>query len=83
MMVVLVLVLIEHQVTRKGQVTIPLKLREKYGLEEGSRVTFEDADDCIVVRKSVGFLDLIGSGARHSTPEEMNKLLEEMRKQDA
>lgn len=75
--------MVEHQVTRKGQVTIPLELREKYGLEEGSRVTFEDADDCIVVRKSVGFLDLIGSGAQHSTPGEMNRLLEGMRKQDA
>jgi AbrB family looped-hinge helix DNA binding protein len=73
----------EHQVTRKGQVTIPIELREKYGLDEGSRVTFEDADDCIVLRKSVGFLDLIGSGARHSTLEEMNRRLEGMRKQDA
>jgi AbrB family looped-hinge helix DNA binding protein len=73
----------EHQVTRKGQVTIPIELREKYGLDGGSRVTFEDAGDCIILRKSVGFLDLIGSGARRSTPEEANRRLEGMRKQDA
>jgi AbrB family looped-hinge helix DNA binding protein len=74
---------IEHQVTRKGQVTIPLELREKFDLSEGSRVAFEDAGDCIVIRKATGFLDLIGSGAGRSTPKEMNRLLGEMRKQDA
>jgi AbrB family looped-hinge helix DNA binding protein len=74
---------VEHQVTRKGQVTIPLELREKYELSEGSRVAFEDAGDSIVIRKATGFLDLVGSGARHSTPAEMNRLLDEMRKQDA
>ena len=73
---------VEHQVTRKGQVTIPQELREKHGLMEGSRVSFEDAGDCIVMRKSVGFLDLLGSGVPHATPGEMNRLLEGMRKQD-
>jgi AbrB family looped-hinge helix DNA binding protein len=76
-------VLVEHQVTRKGQVTIPLELREKHGLGEGSRVAFEDAGDCIVMRKATGFLDLIGSGARGATPGEMKRLLDDMRKQDA
>ena len=72
----------DHQVTRKGQVTIPKKLRLKHNITEGSQVAFEDAGDCIIMRKTVSFLDLLGSGSEHSTPEKMNQLLNELRKQD-
>jgi AbrB family looped-hinge helix DNA binding protein len=40
------------RVTRKGQVTIPKKLREEYGLEEGDRVVWVRGDDGITVRKT-------------------------------
>ncbi|MCX6642015.1 MAG: AbrB/MazE/SpoVT family DNA-binding domain-containing protein [Candidatus Bathyarchaeota archaeon] len=73
----------DHQVTRKGQVTIPKKLRLKHNITKGSQIEFEDAGDCIIMRKTVNFLDLLGSGSEHSTPEKMNQLLNEFRKQDA
>jgi AbrB family looped-hinge helix DNA binding protein len=39
------------RVTEKGQVTIPKELRDQLGLGAGSEVTFERADDAIVIRK--------------------------------
>lgn len=38
-------------ITRKGQTTIPKELREKYGLEPGDTVVWEETDEGIVVRK--------------------------------
>jgi AbrB family looped-hinge helix DNA binding protein len=29
-------------VTRKGQITLPISLRRKYGIKEGMKVTIED-----------------------------------------
>lgn len=39
------------RVTEKGQVTIPKELREALGIGAGSEVTFERADDAVVIRK--------------------------------
>jgi AbrB family looped-hinge helix DNA binding protein len=40
------------RVTEKGQVTIPKRLRDELGIGAGSEVTFERADDTIVIRRS-------------------------------
>ncbi len=37
-------------VTRKGQVTIPVRVRRRLGLQQGDRVAFVDEDDRIVLR---------------------------------
>jgi AbrB family looped-hinge helix DNA binding protein len=42
------------RVTEKGQVTIPKELRDALGIGAGTEVTFERADDTIVVRKAEG-----------------------------
>lgn len=38
-------------VTRNGQVTIPKEMREKLGIEEGTRVVMEERDGRILLRK--------------------------------
>ncbi len=38
------------QLSTKGQASVPAELREKYGLQPGSRLAWEDHDDYIVVR---------------------------------
>ena len=38
------------RVSSKGQLTIPRRLRQKYGLAPNTEVEFEEADDCIIVR---------------------------------
>jgi AbrB family looped-hinge helix DNA binding protein len=39
------------KITTKGQVTIPQRLRERYGLLPGTEVTFEDADGGVQLKK--------------------------------
>jgi len=41
------------RVTDKGQTTIPQSLREKYGIEAGDTVIWEDTDEGLVVRKVI------------------------------
>ena len=41
----------ELVVTRKGQVTIPIKLRRKFGIEESSKVEIVEEDGKIVIKK--------------------------------
>jgi looped-hinge helix DNA binding domain, AbrB family len=69
-------------VTRKGQVTIPVKLRRKYGIGENAKVSVAEEEDKIVIEIQPSFLDLIGSGAGEMTVEEAKKMLDEMRAED-
>jgi len=73
----------ELVVTRKGQVTIPIKLRRKYGIEKNTRVKIIEENGKIVIEKQPSFLDLVGSGVGKITVEEAKKMLDEMRAEDA
>jgi AbrB family looped-hinge helix DNA binding protein len=73
----------EVVVTRKGQTTIPIKLREKYNIEEGTRLQVLDTKDGILLRPQKSTLDLAGSGAYYASPDEMKRLLEKLRDLDA
>jgi AbrB family looped-hinge helix DNA binding protein len=73
----------EVTVTRKGQTTIPIALRTKYKIEEGTRLEVVDTQDGILLRPKKSTLDLAGSGAKFATPAEMKKLLEKLRDLDA
>lgn len=42
------------RVTEKGQVTIPKDLRDALGIGSGTEVTFERADDALLMRKVEG-----------------------------
>ncbi len=70
-------------VTRKGQTTIPIKLRAKYNIEEGTRLQVVDTDDGILLKPKQSTLDLAGSGAKFASPDEMKRLLEKLRDLDA
>ncbi len=70
-------------VTRKGQTTIPARFREKYNIEEGTRLQVLDTDNGILFRPKQSTLDLAGSGARFASPDEMKRLLEKLRDLDA
>jgi AbrB family looped-hinge helix DNA binding protein len=72
----------EVAVTRKGQMTIPVELRRKYGIHEGTRLQVEDTGTGILFRKATGTLDLIGSGSKSASVEEMKELLDEMRAEE-
>ncbi len=69
-------------VTRKGQTTIPAKLRRKYKIEEGTKLQVIDTNDGILLKPKLTTMDLFGSGAKYATVEEMKKLLDELRAED-
>jgi AbrB family looped-hinge helix DNA binding protein len=55
-----------YKVGPKGQVVIPKRIRERFGLEPGDEVEFEDAVDHIEVRplpEPVELLGLLADGA--------------------
>lgn len=72
----------EVVVTRKGQTTIPVKLRLKYKIEEGTRLQVVDTNDGILFKPKLSTMDLAGSGAKYATVEEMKKLLDKLRDED-
>ena len=72
----------EVVVTRKGQTTIPVKLRLKYNIEEGTRLEVVETADGILFKPKKSTIDLAGSGARYSTPEEMKRILDRIRDLD-
>jgi AbrB family looped-hinge helix DNA binding protein len=73
----------EVLVTRKGQTTIPVRLREKYGIREGTRLEVIDSDSGILLKPKLSTVDLAGSGSKHSTPQKMKRYLDKMREEDA
>jgi AbrB family looped-hinge helix DNA binding protein len=70
-------------VTRKGQTTIPIKLRTKYKIEEGTRLQVVDTNNGILLRPQQSTLDLAGTGAKFASPDEMKRLLSKLRDLDA
>lgn len=72
----------EVVVTRKGQTTIPARLRTKYKIAEGTRLEVIETDDGILLKPKKSTADMAGSGSEHATPEEMKKLLDKLREKD-
>ena len=72
----------EVVVTRKGQTTIPAKLRKKFKIEEGTRLEVVETEEGILFKPKMSTWDLAGSGAKFATPEEMKKLLDKLREED-
>ena len=73
---------LEVVVTKKGQTTIPAKLRKKFKIEEGTRLEVVETEEGILFKPKKSFWDLIGSGAPYATVEEVKKDLDKMRAED-
>jgi bifunctional DNA-binding transcriptional regulator/antitoxin component of YhaV-PrlF toxin-antitoxin module len=69
-------------VTREGQTTLPVKLRKKYGIYEGTRLAVKDTGKGILFTKAASTFDLIGSGSKRASVDEMKKLLDETRSEE-
>ena len=54
------------KITTKGQVTIPRRLRLKFGLLPHTNVIFEEADGCVVIRPAVSKRALIDERLRQA-----------------
>ena len=69
-------------VTRKGQVTIPVEHRKKFGIREGMRVAVTDTGDGILIKPIIPLQDLAGIDAGKMGITEMRKKLDAMRAHD-
>jgi AbrB family looped-hinge helix DNA binding protein len=72
----------EVMVTRKGQVTVPIKLRRKYGIAEGMKMTVEDSPSGIVFKVIPRIEDLAGVDAGKITMEKALEMIDKMRAED-
>jgi AbrB family looped-hinge helix DNA binding protein len=73
----------EVVVTRKGQTTIPIGIRKKYRIMEGSRLEAIDTGEGVLFKPKLSFFDLAGSGAGKATLKEVKDLLDKLREEDA
>ena len=73
----------EVVVTRKGQITIPVEIRRKFGIEESSKVEVAEEEGMIVIRKRLSIFDLAGSGAGKGDVDELKGTLDQMRDEAA
>lgn len=70
------------KITTKGQVTIPHRLRQAFGLLPNTEVVFEAGDDCVVLRSRLGRRALIrerlrrarGAGTGNRSTDEIMQL---------
>jgi AbrB family looped-hinge helix DNA binding protein len=67
-------------VTKKGQATIPKRLRQKYGIKD--KVIFEENEFGIVLKPVPTPADLMGSFKRFAKGKTARQLLEEARKEE-
>ena len=72
----------EVVVTRKGQTTIPARLRKKFKIEQGTRLEVVETKEGILFKPKLTTWDLVGSGSKFATVEEMKKRLDELRAED-
>ena len=69
-------------VTRKGQVTVPVELRRKYGIIEGMKMVVEDSPSGIVFKVIPKIEDLAGVDAGKIKVERALELIDKMRLED-
>ena len=72
----------EVVVTKKGQTTIPVNLRRKYKIEEGTKLTVLDTEEGILLKPKKSIWDSVGAYSQYGTPQEMKKLLDKLREED-
>ncbi len=70
----------EVVVTRRGQTTIPSEIREKLGIEEGTRLTVDVDGEKVVLTKAPSLFDLAGTSKL--SMEQAFRLLDKMREEE-
>lgn len=69
-------------VTRKGQVTIPIRYRRKYEIMEGTKLMVREESRGILFSPLIPLEELAGADAGKISLLEAKKKLDEMRSQD-
>jgi AbrB family looped-hinge helix DNA binding protein len=68
-------------VTRRGQTTIPQRIRKQYGIKEGDRLIVEATENGILFKPVPNILDMIGIDAAYATVEQVDKMIDKLREE--
>ncbi len=71
------------KVTKKGQITVPSRLRKRYSIEVGSSVRFEPAGEVILIRPVRNIASSGGSLSKYAKAEDVLKDLLREREKEA
>jgi AbrB family looped-hinge helix DNA binding protein len=71
------------KITSKGQITLPLKIRQRLGVQAGETISFEEAQEGFLVKKVLrkSPFDLWVGALRHLQGKKSDALVKEMRGQ--
>lgn len=69
------------KVTRRGQTTIPLEFREKYGIKEGDELVVEATEGGIVFKVIPRLEELAGVDAKFGNVEQIKQEIEKLREE--
>jgi AbrB family looped-hinge helix DNA binding protein len=72
----------EIVVKKKGQTTIPARIRKKFKIEEGTHLEVIETNEGILLKPKKSIWDMIGAYSKIVTPQEMKKELDKLRDQD-
>jgi len=69
-------------VKKKGQTTIPVRIRKQLKIEEGTRLEVVITNEGLLLKPKKSFWDMIGAYSDFGTPEEVKKELDALRHED-
>jgi AbrB family looped-hinge helix DNA binding protein len=69
-------------VKKKGQTTIPVGIRKKLKIEEGTRLEVKVTDEGILLKPVKSIWDMLGAYSQFGTPEEVKKEIDQLRHDD-
>jgi len=69
------------KVTRRGQTTIPQKIRQQCGIKEGDRLSVEVTENGVLFKPIPNILDMAGIDAGYATIEQVNKMIDKLREE--
>jgi AbrB family looped-hinge helix DNA binding protein len=69
------------KVTRKGQTTIPAKIREQLGIKEGDELAVETIDQQVIFKLIPKLEDCAGIFAGHEDVVELKKEIDKLREE--
>jgi AbrB family looped-hinge helix DNA binding protein len=69
------------KVTRKGQTTIPAKIREQLGIKEGDELAVETIDQQVIFKLIPRLVDCAGIFAGHADVVELKKEIDKLREE--
>lgn len=69
------------KVTRRGQTTIPLKIRRQCGIKEGDKLLVEVTDKGILFKPVPKLSNMAGIDAGYATMDKVNKMIDKLREE--